>query len=348
MKQNSSSFTTDLLAWYRANKRNLPWRERSDLYGVWVSEAMLQQTRVETVIPYYQSFLKIFPTMRDLAEAPEEKVLKAWEGLGYYRRARLLQSGVREVVALYGGEVPADPAVLAGLPGVGPYMAGALASIVYNLPVPAVDGNVLRVASRILAWEESIESPRSKKKVQQWVAERFPTEAAGDFTQALMELGALICLPRKPRCPECPVSVYCKGLKAGPEKFPIRKVETAIPSEERLVLIITWNGKRLLQKRPQTGLMAGFWEYPHEIIVREPQLQACAWAKELLGMEMDFHFCSKMGHTYSHLHWELHVFQGEWKLAKPPRTLPNSGWFTPEEEAALPRVAFVRKLAKKA
>jgi A/G-specific adenine glycosylase len=333
-----------LLAWYRANKRELPWRERSDLYSVWVSEAMLQQTRVETVIPYYQQFLKTFPTMRELAEAPEAQVLKAWEGLGYYRRARLLQSGVREAVARYGGEVPADPALLAELPGVGPYMAGALASIVYNLPEPAVDGNVLRVVSRILAWEEAIESPRSKEKVRKWVQERFPDDSAGDFTQALMELGALICLPRRSHCNECPVTSYCKGFKAGPERFPVRKKETAIPSEERLVLMITWNEKHLLRQRPKTGLMAGFWEYPHELMAGDSLLQAAAWATQWLGREVNFHFRRKIKHTYSHLHWELYIFQGEWPGKEPPRTPPDCGWFTPEEEAALPRVAFVRKM----
>jgi A/G-specific adenine glycosylase len=344
MKQNPTSFTFDLLTWYRVNKRKLPWRERSDLYGVWVSEAMLQQTRVETVIPYYQSFIEKFPTMQALAEAPETEVLKAWEGLGYYRRARLLQSGVREAVVRYGGEVPADPAILAELPGVGPYMAGALASIVYNLPAPAVDGNVLRVAGRILAWEETIESPRSKRAIREWVEQHFPAEAAGDFTQALMELGALICLPRRPHCPECPVQEHCQGFKAGPDRFPVRKAEKAIPAEERLVLVITWNGKRLLRQRPGTGLMAGFWEYPHEIIIGESGLQASAWAEQQLGRKLEFYFRQKLGHTYSHLHWELHIFQGEWPAVKPPRTPPDCGWFTPEEETKLPRVAFVRKM----
>lgn len=211
-------FSRDLLAWYDLQKRDLPWRINRDPYRVWISEIMLQQTRVDTVKPYYRNFMEKFPTIQALAEAPEEDVLKAWEGLGYYSRARNLQTAAREVKANYGGVVPDTPKEIAKLKGVGSYTAGAILSIAYEKPEPAVDGNVMRVFSRLLYMEDDIAKPATRVKFEHLVRQTIPHDRAGDFNQALMELGALICLPRTPHCLTCPVFDYCLARKEGVQK----------------------------------------------------------------------------------------------------------------------------------
>jgi A/G-specific adenine glycosylase len=340
-------FTGALLDWFARNARNLPWRQKSDPYAIWVSETMLQQTRVETVIPYYLNFLQKFPTLRDLAVATEVEVLKAWEGLGYYRRVRLLHQGVREVASRHQGVIPADPEQLLALPGVGPYMAGAIASIAFGLPAPAIDGNVQRVVTRQLAWGELVESAKSRRILRDWVLERFPPARRGDFTQSLMELGALVCLPRNPRCGECPVERYCRG-KDQPQCYPVKKAARPVPAERRLVMVIDWNGRRLLQQRPDTGLMAGFWEYPHRLAPRDTEALGLAneWSRNVLGEQLEFRYMDRMTHIYTHLRWDLEIYGAEWRGLNPPQTPERAGWFTPEEEAALPRVAFLRKLQR--
>ena len=211
-------FAAELLNWYDANKRDLPWRRDRDPYRIWVSEVMLQQTRVDTVIPYYERFMERFPTVRHLAEAPEEEVLKCWEGLGYYSRARNLQAGARQVVELYGGVVPDDKAAISSLKGIGPYTAGAILSIAYNKPEPAVDGNVMRVMSRYFLLEDDIAKPSARTKIERLAASIIPEGRAGDFNQAVMELGALVCTPKSPGCLLCPVLAQCAGRAAGRER----------------------------------------------------------------------------------------------------------------------------------
>lgn len=338
-------FTGALLNWYAQNARNLPWRQTSEPYAIWVSETMLQQTRVETVIPYYLRFLKKFPTVSDLAAATEAEALKAWEGLGYYRRVRLLHQGVREVVARHQGVIPANPEQLLALPGVGPYMAGAIASIAFGLPTPAIDGNVQRVVTRQLAWGEPVESAKSRGILRDWVLERFPPARQGDFTQSLMELGALVCLPRHPRCGECPVERYCLGNDQ-PQCYPVKKVSRSIPAERRLVMVIDWKGRRWLRQRPDTGLMAGFWEYPHRLVPRDTEALGLVreWSHNVLGEALEFRYMDRMTHIYTHLRWDLEIYGAKWRSSGPPPTPPRTGWFTPAEEAALPRVAFLRKL----
>jgi A/G-specific adenine glycosylase len=339
--------TRDLLLWYQNNARPLPWRSTNDPYQIWVSEVMLQQTRVETVIPYYHRFLEQFPTMNALAAAPEQSVLKAWEGLGYYRRARLLQQGAQTVISRFGGKLPADANALKTIPGIGTYMSGALASIAFNLPVPAVDGNVIRVVSRILAWEEDSSTAHSLKIITQWVKNHFPPEA-GAFTQSLMELGALICLPRSPHCSQCPVYSYCQVMLTGgdPQRFPVKKALREIPTERRIILKITWNGRRLLIKRPETGLLAGLWEYPNLLAQTgdDPNQLARSWTQTQLGQALEFQVLPPMTQTFTHLHWDLEIFKAEWPAGSDPAVVPGSGWFLPEEERQLPRVAFVRLL----
>ncbi|HYH03619.1 MAG TPA: A/G-specific adenine glycosylase [Bacillota bacterium] len=341
----NTEFTHALLQWYDQNARSLPWRQTRDPYAIWVSETMLQQTRVDTVIPYYLRFMKQFPTIAALAEADETEVVKAWEGLGYYRRARLLHQGVKKVVAEYRSVIPNDPAAILALPGVGPYMAGAIASIAFNLPTPAIDGNVSRVATRQLAWVESPETKQSHQIILAWVKARIPTERAGDFTQSLMELGALVCSPRNPKCNACPVSPFCLG-KGTPECFPVKKAKRPVPAERHIALVINWNQRRLLIQRPNSGLMSGFWEYPHFQVQpgENTQIAANQWTVSQLGSEVNYSFQRHMKHVYSHLQWNLEIFEGEWTNKTLPKTPVAGNWFTPEEECSLARVAFTRRL----
>ncbi|WP_369298572.1 A/G-specific adenine glycosylase [uncultured Neglectibacter sp.] len=253
-----------LLRWYDGCARVLPWREEPTPYRVWVSEIMLQQTRVEAVKPYYERFLSQLPTVQALAEAPEEQLLKLWEGLGYYNRVRNLQKGARQVMERFGGEVPADFQALRSLSGVGDYTAGAIASIAFGIPVPAVDGNVLRVISRLLAREDDILDPRVKKRMEGEVAVVIPQDRAGDFNQSLMELGAMVCLPNgTPKCGECPLGDICRAHALGLEgALPKKAVKKARRVEERTLFLLTQNGKLALSRRRSQGLLAGLWELP--------------------------------------------------------------------------------------
>lgn len=229
---NITGFQADLLNWYDQNKRDLPWRRERDPYRIWVSEIMLQQTKVDTVIPYYERFMSLFPTLDALADAEEETVLKAWEGLGYYSRARNLHQAVKEVKETYNSKVP-DTEEIHNLRGVGPYTAGAILSIAYGIPAPAVDGNVMRVLSRIFLIEDDIGKATTRKKFEALVNQIISTDKPSDFNQALMELGALICTPRSPSCLLCPVQSHCTGREAGiHESLPVKMKKTAVKTKK--------------------------------------------------------------------------------------------------------------------
>ena len=221
--EKKDGFRDSLLSWYRREKRDLPWRKTSNPYYIWVSEVMLQQTRVDTVIPYYERFITKYPTMDDLANAEENELLKMWEGLGYYSRARNLQSGVREVVESYGGKIPNNRKEISKLKGVGPYTAGAVLSIAYGIPEHAVDGNVMRVISRLLLVEDDIALPKSKKIFENIIMDLIDPNDPSSFNQGLMELGATICTPR-PKCLLCPVRDYCSAFHEGrQEELPLNQ-----------------------------------------------------------------------------------------------------------------------------
>ena len=261
-------FSEELLSWYRKHRRDLPWRRSRNPYHIWISEVMLQQTRVETVIPYFHRFIERFPTMEALAEAPEEDVLKLWEGLGYYSRARNLQGAVREVQERYGGTVPDTLKEISTLKGVGPYTAGAVLSIAYNKPEPAVDGNVMRVLSRYFLIEEDIMKVSTRGIMEKLAKELIPEGAAGDFNQGLMELGAMVCTPRSPHCLTCPVMEHCAAREAGmEEELPVKKKAKPPRPEYRIAALIEGTGpnqgKVLIRQRPQEGLLARMWELPH-------------------------------------------------------------------------------------
>lgn len=257
------SWQTLLFDWYQKSKRDLPWRRTRDPYKIWVSEIMLQQTTVETVIPYYQRFLKRFPTLKSLAQAPEEEVLKLWSGLGYYSRARNLHRAAKYVMKEFGGKVPSSPEELQTLPGVGRYTAGAIASIAFGRRVPVLDGNVIRVLSRLYALAMDPKSVEGRKIFWQKAQGVLPSKNCGDFNQALMELGATLCTPENPLCPLCPVTAFCKAREKGdPEAYPHGKKKTVYEDRILTAAIVERDGKILLVKRPDKGLLKGFWEFP--------------------------------------------------------------------------------------
>ena len=259
-----------LLDWYRTNRRDLPWRASRDPYRVLVSEIMLQQTRAETVKPYFHRFLATLPTVEALANADEPTLLKLWEGLGYYSRVRNLQKAARAVMEHHGGVIPADFDALLKLPGVGRYTAGAVASIAFGIPVPAVDGNVLRVLARLTGDDTDILSPAAKKTAETTLAPIVPTPGAGDFTQSLIELGALVCTPGEPKCGDCPLHLLCTAHREGRERdLPVRLAKTKRRVEDRTVLIIRATDRGgtavrhiALRKRPAEGLLGGLYEFP--------------------------------------------------------------------------------------
>jgi A/G-specific adenine glycosylase len=252
-----------LLSWYQKRRRPLPWRESRDPYAVWVSEVMLQQTRVETVIPYWHRFLARFPSVEALAAADLSDVLKAWEGLGYYGRARNLHKAAGEVVDRFGGCLPDGVEALRSLPGFGPYMAGAVASIAFGRPEPLVDGNVARVLTRLFAIAEPPAKPAVSRRLWEIAREMVPRDDPGGFNQALMELGATVCTPRAPRCGACPLAKGCAAYAKGrPEAYPVKVARRAVPHHDIAVGLVARGGKLLLVRRPEGALLGGLWEFP--------------------------------------------------------------------------------------
>lgn len=254
-----------LVEWYRRGHRKLPWREQKNPYYIWVSEIMLQQTRVEAVRPYFERFTGALPQVEDLADCPEEKLLKLWEGLGYYNRVRNMQKAAVILKETYGGHLPADYEQLKSLPGIGSYTAGAIASIAFDLPVPAVDGNVLRVMARIREDDGDIMKQSVRRRVEEDLAAVMPEDAPGDMNQALMELGATVCLPNgAPRCGECPLAFCCRARADGRvEEFPVKSRAKARRTEKRTVLVIRDGERVAIRKRPKKGLLAGLYEFPN-------------------------------------------------------------------------------------
>lgn len=253
-----------LLRWYETHRRDLPWRHTKDPYRIWISEIMLQQTRVEAVKPYYARFLEAFPDVAALAEAPEQKLMKLWEGLGYYSRARNLQKAAKTVVERYGGEMPADEAALRGLCGIGDYTAGAIASIAFGIRAPAVDGNVLRVLSRVCGSYDDIAKQETKKKWSEALRSSIP-EDAGSFAQAMIEIGAVVCVPNgEAKCGECPLEPYCAAAKQHlTDVLPVRSAKKPRRVEDLTVLLIRDGVRTALHQRPKKGLLAGLYELPN-------------------------------------------------------------------------------------
>ncbi len=283
LKNNSAmakeSFSTDLTHWYAKNKRDLPWRRTKDPYKIWVSEIMLQQTTINTVIPYYERWIKLFPTIHDLANAPLQTVLKQWQGLGYYNRAKNLHKTAFILINEYKGKLPQDPQIIRSLPGFGPYTTGSVLSIAYDIPLTVIDTNVRRVVMRLLALPGMADT-KQDSKINEFLNNVLPAQGAGDFNQALMELGALICRVKEPVCISCPVSKYCRAYKRGKQKKIPQTKKKTIKNIHAVIAIIKKDNDYFIQKRPSIGLWADLWEFPGGK-VRRGESKKKALAREL-------------------------------------------------------------------
>lgn len=352
--EQTKEFQEEFVEWYEREKRNLPWRYNHDPYRIWISEIMLQQTRVDTVIDYFYRFMEWFPTIEELANAPEEKLLKAWEGLGYYSRARNIQAAAKQIMSEFGGEMPQTVAEISSLKGIGPYTTGAIASIAFDLPEPAIDGNVMRVVSRLFCIEEDIAKASSRKVFDEAVRSIIDEEHPGEFNQAFMDLGSAICTPTSPKCEICPIQSFCLANKRGIQtNFPV-KTKKAKPKDVYYVAAAIQDqaGSFYLEKRTSQKLLADMWTFPlvevtleryqelqqewasvvdnqpnlfDELLVAEKQIdlpfahqETVIWQKRHLG---------EVVHVFSHLKWHVLLFYG--------RATSRTNQLLPETEAAL-------------
>lgn len=352
--EQTKEFQEEFVEWYEREKRNLPWRYNHDPYRIWISEIMLQQTRVDTVIDYFYRFMEWFPTIEELANAPEEKLLKAWEGLGYYSRARNIQAAAKQIMSEFGGEMPQTVAEISSLKGIGPYTTGAIASIAFDLPEPAIDGNVMRVVSRLFCIEEDIAKASSRKVFDEAVRSIIDEEHPGEFNQAFMDLGSAICTPTSPKCEICPIQSFCLANKRGIQtNFPV-KTKKAKPKDVYYVAAAIQDqaGSFYLKKRTSQKLLADMWTFPlvevtleryqelqqewasvvdnqpnlfDELLVAEKQIdlpfahqETVVWQKRHLG---------EVVHVFSHLKWHVLLFYG--------RATSRTNQLLPETEAAL-------------
>lgn len=309
MNHGEQGWAKKLVIWYQNTKRMLPWRKTQDAYHVWVSEIMLQQTRIEAVLGYYTRFMEAFPSVEALAEAPLEKVLKLWEGLGYYSRARNLHKAAQEVAAR--GSFPQNKEEIQKLPGIGDYTAGAIAAIAFGKPETAIDGNVMRVVSRIYALEDDILLPASKKQVNEILKSVYPQEAASDFVQGLMELGELVCLPGAPKCENCPIRGECRAFAEEKQNsLPVRIPKTKKKTEERIILIVEENEHILLAKRPEKALLGGLWEYPNVLTKDPAEVERLTEEKYGIGLKILEHI-AETEHVFTHIRWKMHVYKAK-------------------------------------
>ena len=307
-----NQITISLLAWYDKNARDLPWRRNPAPYRVWVSEIMLQQTRVETVLPYFERFVAALPDIPALAQADENLLMKLWEGLGYYGRARNLHRAARIVMEKYGGELPSSPEELRSLPGIGDYASGAIASIAFGRPAAAVDGNVLRVLARLLASREDVASPATKHRFRLIARDMLPESKPGDFNQAMMDLGATVCIPgAEPRCNVCPLCASCEGRRKGIQaELPVKAAKKPRAVAEVTILILKSGEKTLLVRRPPKGLLAGLWGpvaldgWLDEREVTDRLASRGAAVRSIRKIE-------DSKHVFTHVEWRMNAFTVE-------------------------------------
>ncbi|MDQ0159830.1 A/G-specific adenine glycosylase [Alkalibacillus salilacus] len=311
---DGQAFRNDFINWYYHQKRDLPWRRTEDPYHIWVSEIMLQQTQVDTVIPYFKHFMNHYPTVYELAHADQQDVLKAWEGLGYYSRARNLHDAVKEVVSTYDGQVPSDKKELKKLKGVGSYTQGAILSIAFNQPEPAVDGNVMRVMSRILEIDEDIAKPKTKTVFEDIIREIISEEDPSAFNQGLMELGALICQPKNPKCDQCPVQSHCQAYAKGVQtELPIKTKAKKQKHETYFNLILRDDtGNYFIEKRPDDGLLAGLWQFPLYSQEKFTEVSLIEWLKQQYGVSIKItSHLGRVKHVFSHVIWEVDILEAD-------------------------------------
>ena len=341
MQSSLPASRADLLAWFDHHQRDLPWRHSRDPYAIWVSEVMLQQTRVETVRRYWDRWLETFPTVASLAAASTEAVLSQWQGLGYYRRARNLHAGAIFIVEQLGGLIPTTAAAWQTVPGVGPYTAGAIASIAFGEPVPAVDGNVLRVLSRWLALDLPIDGKPGRAAIDTLAAELAAGPRPGAWTQALMELGATLCTPTSPACLLCPVSAACAAASMGdPTRFPLKAKAKAPREEHRFALALLQADTRAewWVQRQEEGLLGGLWEFP-----LLPSLEEAEDAAETITHHGD------LLHIFTHIRLSVTLLSGADSSASDlvPPGYQAGRWVLPEERESLPQSRLMRKLRER-
>ena len=354
-EEKIASFRKKLLVWYDAHKRDLPWRRTQDPYKIWISEIMLQQTRVDTVIPYYERFLDWFPTVADLAQAPEEKLLKAWEGLGYYSRVRNMQKAAQQIMENHGGVFPSSYEEISKLKGIGPYTAGAIASIAFGLPEPAVDGNVMRVLARLFEVDYDIGVPTNRKIFQAMMEILIDPTRPGDFNQALMDLGSDIESPVNPRPEESPVKEFSAAYQHGTmDRYPIKAPKKKpVPVYLTAFIIKDSQGRYLLEKNEREGLLSGFWHFPlievdslSENLGQLSLLDGKGDAEsnpEILSFEQDYDLAIEwqdrsypiVQHIFSHRKWQVQLRYGLVKEGEQPAS-ESTVWLTPEEFSNYP------------
>ncbi len=326
-----SQLPIPLLDWYRDNARDLPWRRDPDPYRVWVSEIMLQQTRVTAVLGYYARFMEAFPNVRALADAPEDRLMKLWQGLGYYSRARNLQKAARQIVNDFGGVFPSSFRALRSLAGVGDYTAAAIASIAFGQPEPAVDGNLLRVAARVLGDDTDITTTGGKRHFTEALRAVIPLEAPGRFNQAMMDLGALVCLPNgAPLCEGCPAGPFCAARRTGRVgSLPVRPAKKPRRKEELVVFLLARDGHLALRRRPDRGLLAGLWEYPNAPAPADRALEDWGILPE------EDRFAGTGVHIFTHVEWHMTA-----RLVTTSREALPDGWVWADRTGWLERYAI--------
>ena len=323
MGRKEHQMAATLLAWYEENRRDLPWRRTRDPYVVWISEVMLQQTRVDTVVPYFTRFLDRFPDVQSLAKAPLESVLKAWENLGYYSRARNLHRAARDILERHGGNLPSNREALLCLPGIGPYITGAILSMAFGKAEAAVDGNVRRIMARLYAVRKPLDTAATLRELDERAGALVPRDCAGDFNQALMDLGARICAPRAPRCEACPWKMECAAFREGcAQSLPVKRKKKPVPRRRAIAAVIRdEQGRLLIVKRVNRGLLGGLWKLPGGEVRSEdrPARGLERWVKEELGLHIRAgrNPLGSVDHAYSHFRLTLEAHACEWRGGRP-------------------------------
>jgi A/G-specific adenine glycosylase len=347
-----SPFAAALLDWYAQHARDLPWRRTQDPYAVWVSEIMLQQTRVETVIPYFARWMVRFPNLESLARASQQEVLSLWEGLGYYSRARNLHRAAQVVLDESGGQLPSTVEGLSRLPGIGRYTAGAIASIAFGQDAPALDGNIRRILARVFNISQPARSPEGERILWELAAQHLPEGRAGDYNQAMMDLASQVCLPRGPHCEACPLNRMCQANALGiQEQRPVGLEKPAVPHWIVTAAVIRRDHQVLIAQRPAEGLLGGLWEFPGGKLQPGEDLPACLQReiREELGAEIEVH--GQLGiyrHAYTHFRVTLHAFLCSLQAGSEPRPIHPSGlqWVTLSELGDFPMGKIDRQIAR--
>lgn len=348
----ATRMSTALLDWYGENRRDLPWRRRRDPYAIWVAEIMLQQTRVETVVPYYTAWLDRFPTIEALARASDDQVLRQWEGLGYYRRALNLRKAARFLEAEHGGQLPESAERLAELPGVGRYTAAAIAAIAFGRDEVALDGNLRRVLARLIDLELEVRSPEGETQLMVFARRHLPAGRASDFNQALMDLGATVCLPRAPRCAACPVRGFCRARRRGvQEQRPVRRRRGPPPGRIATAGVLGRAGRVLIGRRPEASLLGGLWEFPGGKCRSRETSRACLRRelREELGIEVEVgQSLGVFRHAYTHFRVEVHAFECRLRRGTPRLTAHTAlRWVYPSQLGRYPMGQVARRIARR-